>query len=393
MRRRHIISICLFMVTVILASGCSTSTPRPSAEVAIALPEAMELEPPLEREEPHTTAQRWGAEPVLRDLEFPISWALAADGRLFFTEGYTGRVRSVVKGQVVEKPVIELPDAVGSWEQGMLGLAVHPDFSTEPYLYLYYTAIKETEEGQQEINRLVRFRAEDDPVQGMEVLLDDLPSAGYHNGGIVLFGPDGKLYVSIGDGHQAESAQDPTSLTGKILRLNPDGTIPEDNPFADSPVYALGFRNVFGMAFDPVSGHLFVTENGPDCCDEVNQVRPGQNYGWPLALGESPGGEFAHPLLVFTSSIAPTQALFYSGGPLPLGHDLLFGDFIHGSLHRVVLSETERDTVVFHEVLFTAQTPIIGILLDLDGNLYFSTPSELYRLTFGEAEEADIAPG
>lgn len=324
---------------------------------------------------------RLTAKLVVDKLDFPIAWAPAADGRIYFTEGYTGRIRFMKDWAVAPEPVAQMPDSVGTGEQAMVGLAAHPNFLAEPYLYLYYTARQSADGSKQTVNRLLRIWVEDGVAREQKVLLDDLPSGAYHNGGILVFGPDGKLYVSVGDGHRSESAQDLNLPSGKILRLNPDGSVPEDNPFRGSPVYALGMRNVFGMAFDPVSGNLYTTENGPQCCDEVNLVKPGRNYGWPHALGLSGGDEYDRPLLVFTPSIAPTQAVFYTGDLLPLKNQMLFGDFLTGSVRRLALDGPGRDRVLVEEPILRADGPVIAVFQGPDRHLYFSTTSALFRLT------------
>ncbi len=339
---------------------------------------------------PPSLAGRLAVEQVLTDLAFPVSWAALPDGRLVYTEAYTGRVLQVVGGSVLEKPVIELLTAADGWEQGMYGLAVHPQFPDEPYVYVFYTASAHPEADQETfVNRLVRFRWLGEKGDEVEVLLDGLPAHYYHNGGILAFGPDGKLYLSTGDGHEPARAQDPDYLGGKLLRLNPDGTVPDDNPRLDSPVYALGVRNAFGLAFHPDTQALFVTENGPECCDEVNLVRPQQNYGWPEVQGKAGVPEFADPLIDFVDSIAPTQATFWAwdgpGSPV----DLFFGGFLTRGLHRLVLDSARAEEVLLHEMVFTAEEPIIGAFTHPDGALYFSTPTGLYRVLLEAAKGWD----
>ena len=133
----------------------------------------------------------------------------------------------------------------------------------------------------------------------MTVIVDDLPiGASIHNGGRIAFGPDGKLYVTIGDTSRPETAQDAEALKGKILRYNPDGSILADNPIPGSPVYALGLRNPFGLAFRPETGELFATDNGPAGNDELNVIRAGANYGWPEAVGLTTDTRFTNPIFI-----------------------------------------------------------------------------------------------
>jgi glucose/arabinose dehydrogenase len=204
---------------------------------------------------------------VATGLAFPTNLAFAPDGRVFFTEKDTGNVRILQGDRVLPEPFAALPvDGVG--EKGLLGIALDPGFPDEPWVYIYYS---DSTDGR---NRLVRIRADANHGTERRTLLDLLPTVnGYHNGGDLAFGPDGKLYVVTGEAHEAERAQDPSDLGGKVLRMNADGSVPHDNPFgAGNPVYAIGIRNSFGLCFDPGSGLLWETENGPSSDDEVNLI-------------------------------------------------------------------------------------------------------------------------
>jgi hypothetical protein len=161
-------------------------------------------------------------------------------------------------------------------ETGLLGVAVDPAFPDEPWVYAYYT-------GTDVMNHLVRIRAEGTAGPRSRPLLDLLPAtAGWHNGGDLAFGPDGKLYVSVGDGHDGSRSQDPNGIGGRILRLNPDGSIPDDNPLGPgNPTFALGIRNSFGLCFDPETGELWETENGPTEWDEINLIGPATTTAGP----------------------------------------------------------------------------------------------------------------
>jgi glucose/arabinose dehydrogenase len=242
-------------------------------------------------------------------------------------------------------------------------------------VYVYYTY----EDGEAVYNRVSRLREEAGKAVDEEVLLGRIPAAPFHNGGVLTFGPDGKLYITTGDATESSLAQDRSSLAGKVLRLNDDGAIPDDNPFPGSPVYTLGHRNVFGIAFHPASGQPYITENGTSRDDEVNRLLPGANYGWPFHLGVAHATGYQDPLFTFTPNIAPTQAVFYTGDQLPGQYqgNLFFGDWNTGSLHRVVLDET--GAVKQHEVVLRVPG---GGILDVeqgpDGYLYFSTASAIY---------------
>ena len=227
---------------------------------------------------------------VARGLIAPWAIDLASDGRFFLTER-DGRIRIIKDGALEPTPwatftVASRPNDEG----GLLGIALDREFPANGYAYVYYTYF--TSGGRRQ-NRLVRMREQDGKGVVDKVLLDGIAGADLHDGGRVKIGPDGKLYVTVGEAGNASLAQDLGSPNGKILRLERDGSIPSDNPFAGSPVWSYGHRHPQGLAWD-ASGHLFATEHGPsglpalqqDCChDEVNRIEPGGNYGWPTVFG------------------------------------------------------------------------------------------------------------
>src|SRR3989304_5873689 len=162
--------------------------------------------------------------------------------------------------------------------------------------------------------KVIRITESENKLVDALVILDKIPGAEFDNGGVIKFGPDNKLYVGTGDATDQHSAQDLQSLSGKILRLNDDGTIPSDNPFQDLPVFLYGYRNPQGMAWDK-SGNLYVTEHGPTKNDEINFVKAGQNFGWPNQ--ECSGGEnFVDSLVCYNPSLEPAGIVFYSSDKL-----------------------------------------------------------------------------
>ncbi len=221
-------------------------------------------------------------EVIATHLKIPWAVAFTNNGRVFITERARGIVSELVDGKLSE--IQKLP-IYAKGEGGLLGLAASPQFATDSQLFVYYTTRTD--------NRVARFQ----PGKKPDVILRGIPSAAIHNGGRLAFGPDGMLYISTGDSANARLAQDPASLAGKILRIRPDGSIPADNPFTESPIYALGFRNVQGLAWNSL-GELFATEFGPQIDDELNHIKPGKNYGWPEVTGKSGNKKFTNPLLV-----------------------------------------------------------------------------------------------
>ena len=219
-------------------------------------------------------------EVVASNLEVPWALAFAPDGRLFVTER-PGRIRVIVQGRLLGAPVATLP-AVTSAESGLMGLVLDPDFARNGYAYVMYTY---RTEGGGMANRISRLTIEANHAGGEVVLLEGIPASSIHDGGRLALGPDGKLYATAGDSSHPDLAQDRSSLAGKILRLNLDGSVPQDNPDPGSAIYSLGHRNPEGLAFEPGSGRLYETEHGPTGNDEVNLIEPGANYGWPEVQG------------------------------------------------------------------------------------------------------------
>ena len=236
-------------------------------------------------------------------LEAPWDLAFLPDSRTLVTERDTGRILSVDSSGNTEE-VDRLPER-GSGEGGLLGLAPSPDYRKDQYLYAYYSTGQE--------NRVVRFRLGQEP----EPLLTGIPVNSYHDGGRISFGPDGMLYVATGDAGNPQSAQDRNSLSGKILRLTPEGEIPSDNPFPDNPTYSYGHRNVQGLAWDE-SGQLYASEFGANRFDEVNRIQAGGNYGWPEVEGEGGGPDYIDPVSVFsTDQASPSGAEIPKDSAIP----------------------------------------------------------------------------
>ena len=326
---------------------------------------------------------RFTFRPIVRGAAFPTNLAFAPDGRAFYTEKDTGRIRVIAAdGALLDRPFATLPVDHTSQEMGLLGLALHPDFERQPWVYAYYSDARDGR------NHLVRMRASGDVGGAPENLLTLLPTAnGYHNGGDLTFGMDGDLYVTVGEGHEQERAQDRSSLGGKILRLADDGSIPPDNPFgARSPVYALGIRNSFGLCVDHVSRTIWETENGPSEWDELNRIEAGRNYGWPRHLGPGATNGFTPPVYAWKDIIVPT------GCTVGTDHSLYVGDFAYGRLHHVVFSESGS---VADEIVAKFDTGITDVETAPDGRLYVVTANAIYVNTGTTAtgSRGPLSPG
>lgn len=324
----------------------------------------------------------------VQGLEVPWSLVFLPDGRALVSER-PGRIRLIRDGVLQEEPyavlaaveggkgligfILEL--AVGG-EGGLMGLALHPDFPEEPYLYAMHTyrgpdGVK---------NRVIRLEDRGDHGRFDKVIIENIPGGLNHNGGRIAFGPDGMLYVTTGETFEAQLAADLNSLGGKILRLTPEGKVPEDNPFPDSPVYSFGHRNPQGLAWHPETGHLFASEHGPSgefglrAHDEINVIRPGGNYGWPNVVGAPGLKPYADPLVVWKETAVPPAGMaFYDG-------DLFVAVLGRGALIRISLAQLGPGYRVERIERWFAQAPHetrLGRIRDVvaapDGRLYFLT--------------------
>lgn len=277
------------------------------------------------------------------------SAAFAPDGRLFVTE-QSGRVRVVRNGTLLPTPFVAIP-VEESGERGLLGIVLDPDFSTNGYVYLYHT----TGDGGVH-NRISRFTAVGDVADpGSEVVLVDLPDlpAIFHQGGAMHFGPDGMLYVAVGDGTLTSAPQSLSSPFGKILRFNPDGSIPSDNPFysqtsgINRAIWAWGLRNPYTFAFQPGTGRMHINDVGGGLWEEINLGVAGANYGWPLTEGPTTNPDFRGPILAYGHFESPplftgasiVGAAFYNPAVNNFGSeyqgDYFFADYVAGWIYRM----------------------------------------------------------
>jgi glucose/arabinose dehydrogenase len=304
-------------------------------------------------------------EPIARNLDTPWEVAFAPDGRIFFTER-PGVVRVIEEGELRQEPYADL-GAEEMGEGGQLGLALDPNFEENDTLYAYYST--ETEEGP--VNRIVRLVEEEGRAVEREVLLT-MPAASIHNGGRIAFGPDGKLYATIGDTSEASLAQDRDVLAGKILRLDPDGSIPEDNPFDGSPVYSYGHRNPQGLAWDE-AGNLYAPEHGQSAHDELNLIEAGNNYGWPEIQGDEDAPGLTPPILHSGEETwAPSGAEYVEEGPW--AGSVLFTGLAGESLHRVEIDLEAPGKVTEHrEYLEGEYGRLRTVKQGPDGALYVLT--------------------
>ena len=355
--QKPLLIICVIFL-LLAGAGCRTVEPIPPGDA--------EKNEKRDKQQP-------GA-PVLPSdltgLDFPTDLAFDDSGTLFFTEK-GGALRIVEKGRLRSEPlaVFKVPRLSGYHETGLLGLALSPKFAKDRQLYLYHTYTA----GAGLRNRVVRIDAR--RPKRREVIFDGIRGERIHVGGKLAFGPDGKLYISTGESDRPNLSQDTDSPNGKVLRVNRDGSIPPDNPFKGSPVYAYGLRNVFGMAFAP-DGRLFVTDNGPQANDEINEIKRGANYGWPVVTGRETR-KVTPPLITFEDSIAPTGIVYYDKDRFAdLRGSLIFGDWNDSRVHALSLEDGRRRDRIIAEL----SGGVTAVAVGPDGALYVATASSIERI-------------
>ncbi|MBD2440924.1 sorbosone dehydrogenase family protein [Nostoc sp. FACHB-110] len=316
------------------------------------------------------------AEEVVTGLEVPWGIAFLPNRDMLVTER-PGRVRLVRGGKLVSKPVATI-DVTDSGEDGLLGIATHPNFADNRFFYVYYTA----DRNGSQVNRVERWRLSGDGLSASRdrVIVDNIPVAQYHNGGRIRFGPDGMLYVGTGDAGEPPSSQDINSLAGKILRVTPDGQVPPDNPFEKSPVYITGIRNTQGFDWRDKST-LWVTDHGPSGDlgrrghDEVSVARAGDNLGWPTIYRCESGEGLVTPSIVWREALPPGGTAIYTGNSIPEWKgSLIIATLRSENLQRVIFDPKSPQKVSRHEVYLQGKYGRLReAVMGPDGELYVTT--------------------
>jgi glucose/arabinose dehydrogenase len=320
--------------------------------------------------------------PAAAGLVLPTSMSFSPDGRLFVCE-QPGILRVIERGLPRAKPFLKVR-AVPAGEAGLLGVAFHPDFPRTPLLYAFYTAATPLP-----INRLSRFRVVDDAAdpESEAVLMEIAPNPTLiHNGGALHFGPDGKLYMAVGDHVQLPRAQALDGALGKILRMEPDGTVPLDNPFATfAPVgagqatFALGLRNPFTFAIEPETGRIYANDTGSDqpfSWEEINEIVPGGNYGWPLEEGPSDNPDFIAPVYAYRRLSELGYGCAISGGtfyrpPSPTFPARYLGSYFFSDYCGSWIARLDPDGGA--DVFAQATGGLVDLDVGPDGALYYLT--------------------
>nr|WP_314465375.1 PQQ-dependent sugar dehydrogenase [uncultured Clostridium sp.] len=306
---------------------------------------------------------------VAENLHIPWAVDISEDGRLFFTER-NGNLRVIENGVLNPVPVYTFgPPFISSGEGGLLGLALDKEFLSNGYIYLMYNY----QENGEIYSRVIRMSIQGNNAWGEEILLDQIPASRIHNGGRIKIGPDGYLYITTGDAAKRNLVQDIHSMAGKILRIGTDGSIPPDNPFPGSAVYALGFRNPQGLAWND-KNVLYATDHGEIANDEMNIIQPGDNYGWPLVTDneEIQGSDFIKPVVESGNDTwAPAGIAFATEGPRK--GQLLVSTLRGNVLLVITFDESGTQAVKVERLLDGDYGRLREAYQAMDGSIYLTT--------------------
>lgn len=316
----------------------------------------------------------YAVEEVARGLEVPWGIVFTSQTRMLVSER-PGRIRVVENGALRDEPLTTFSEVSTGGEEGLMSLALHPDYVRNKFVFASYAYPK----GGGLFVKVVRFTDSGDAAENIITIIDDIPAAQYHAGCELAFGPDGKLYITTGDATDRDLAQEMDSLAGKILRVNEDGSIPNDNPFK-SAVWSYGHRNPQGISWDE-RGNLYSSEHGPSGFDgpgggdEINRIVKGGNYGWPLVSHEKMREGTIAPIALFTPAEAPGSVLVYVGSIFPqFKGNVFFGALRGEGLWRVQIDVNNPDVVLGQEKLFDGEYGRIREVTEgPDGLIYFTT--------------------
>lgn len=301
-----------------------------------------------------------------------------AGDELFYVERYSGEIRRVVLATRSDTRWTRIRGVAGVGEQGVLGIALDPDWeSGQERVFVSYTQRRPLR------NKIVRLSKGGGKLERKTLVT--IAANTFHVAGPIHFGPDGKLYAVTGDAGVPSRSQRVRNPAGKVLRMEEDGSRPSDNPFTNWKAFSIGHRNSFGFAFDPQTGDLWQTENGPTCDDEINHVLPGRNYGWGGASAcprtSESGPNPVQPEVRINPLTAPTGAAFCDSCGLgaAVDGDLLYGTYLTRKIHALDLN-AERDGVAGRRVLLSHPRGVLAVEGAPDGGVYFSDLRAIYRL-------------
>lgn len=323
-----------------------------------------------------STPVAYTVQEVARGLDIPWSIVFTDPNRMLIAER-PGKIKVLVDGKFADNPVVyEFKEVSTTGEEGLMSLVLDPKYKDNKILY---AAVAYSGEGRDWV-KVVSMVDRGPELQLGKIIIDKIPAAKFHSGTALAFGPDEKLYITTGDATDKEQAQNLDSLSGKILRINPDGTIPTDNPYPNSSVFSYGHRNGQGLAWHP-NGKLYESEHGPSLIDgaaggdEINLIEPKKNYGWPLVSHNKRRDGTEFPLRVFTPAEAPASLMVYTGNALPqFKNNLFFGALKGEGLVRLVLDPKNPSQITRVEKLADVEFGRIrAVAQGPDGAIYFST--------------------
>jgi glucose/arabinose dehydrogenase len=294
--RRSVALAVLAGAAILIPTACTTTDAADGGS-----PSTLSSRAPASTGSPPATSPASAAEgttTIATGLDVPWGLAFLPDGSALVTLRDQAQVVRIGPGRPTA--VARIPDVAPDGEGGLMGIALSPGFATDRQVFLYFTAASD--------NRIVRATYDGGRLTGIHPIFTGIPRAGHHDGGRIAFGPDGFLYVGTGDAGQSERAQDRAALGGKILRLTPDGRPAPGNPFPGSPVWSYGHRNVQGLAWD-ASGRMYASEFGQNTWDELNEIIPGVNYGWPRVEGIAEDPRFRNPLRQWSTAEASPSGI------------------------------------------------------------------------------------
>ncbi len=337
----------------------------------------------------NTSDKNYEIKVVTEKLFVPWSIVFTDNERMLVTERI-GKLRIIQNGMLIDKPLKVFDEVSSNGEEGLMGLTLDPDYKNNKLIYISYAY----EKNDKLKVKVLRFKDEGDELTGEKLIIDNLPAERYHAGCRIKFGPDGKLYITTGDAGERELAQDINTVYGKILRLNSDGTIPDDNPFPNKPVWSYGHRNAQGIDWYPGTNTMYETEHGPSGFDgpgggdEVNIIVKGGNYGWPEVSHRKSKEGMISPLLEYTPALAPASGMIYKSDSIPeFKNNFFFGCLRGNGIMRVIIDAKDPTKVISDQLLPDVDFGRIREVVEgPDGAIYFSTSNKDGR---GSPREGD----
>lgn len=386
MTKRMVLPVTVFLLLILLVIALLFMQRNEERQTTVHTPV-----PKVTKDTKGTNTKQIAVEPVAEGLFVPWTIVFTSKDRALVTER-DGKIRVIEDGKLRAEPLIRVIEVVSDGEEGLMGMALDPAYTSNKYIYVCYAYA----EGNTLKDKVVRLKDNQNSITFDKEILLNIPAAKYHAGCRLKFGPDNKLYATTGDAGDRKLAQDLNSLAGKILRLNSDGTIPDDNPYPKSYVYSYGHRNPQGIAWDS-TGTMYSTEHGPSGFDgkpggdELNKITMGANYGWPLVSHDGEKEGTISPLLTYTPAVAPASLLSYSGKLLTEYTDNMFFGGLRGEgMFRVF---TEEGKLTTEELEIGDLGRIREVVESPDGEIWFSTSNrdgrgktrngddKIYRLT------------